>query len=829
MKHVEIKLFLTFFITYITFISFFEWNEISTLNSGLTLACQNSYEMSGLPDETHFRTGDTIYVDGKIYSDKLIGMVLLMYPLVKPYCAIFGFPEGKTYWILVWILTATLSSLFAALTCILIFRITKHFSSSKEHQIFAALFYGFGSMAFYYATSIKRHAATTFFAFLAFYLLFNIKYRNEEPKWLPFAAGLSAGLALLIDYLAFPVLFGCLIYTLALRQKNSTVLFFAGTLPMVLILLFYNYAIFGTFLAISYSYSDINVFKEGTNLDIPTYFNIISSRGSLILALCLRLFDKTIRILFFPYRGLFIYAPFLLLSIIGLRKLYLRYKWETYIIVLQFLAILFFVIFGGHLWWGGTGYGHRFFLIMLPFFILPLIFTLKRLKIKIIIALLIISFGISILSTQQTEWVLFSYGSAVHRVIYNDFCYLREIENPITGYYLPLFLAFGPQSPVIGNILGFDQDNELNIQRTMPRYLNLLVVLIILGIIWRSELFRFVRRKKRLAIIILSVVLMLILARVVFDSHNNNYAQARLHKFYEDRRCPDNALSKLFGPIPLWVEERGNRIHRELYGFIPPIPYSLWVDENLPVDIGENRNWKRPSVLMTKIHGSYANATINIYNKQNDGLPILLNFVVYVNQDEPKDFTVFHNDDEVAKLVALRKTIRHGIYLNLTPGWNSIRFNGNETCNEILLCEDLYFKKIQIVNAELHDIFYYGKDWLEDLYKYLERPKMYVNNGTIIYNSTRDINKTLKFKLYSNEINRTLITYLNGKHIGTFNISNDWYYQNVIQLNLTLNKGTNILEFQTPEPCYDYPTNYRRDYCISFIAVMDYNSVVSFK
>ena len=60
----------------------------------------------------------------------------------------------------------------------------------------------------------------------------------------------------------------------------------------------------------------------------------------------------------------------------------------------------------------------------------------------------------------------------------------QPISNPLFTYYMPLFFKYGPRSILIEQILGF----------RLPPFLNVIVLLIIVSIIWRKELIRKIKK-----------------------------------------------------------------------------------------------------------------------------------------------------------------------------------------------------------------------------------------------------------------------------------------------------------------------------------------------
>lgn len=108
------------------------------------------------------------------------------------------------------------------------------------------------------------------------------------------------------------------------------------------------------------------------------------------------IFEGITGTLFSPSRGIFIYSPIILLSILGV-----KYAWSRKEVVFKFIP--FIIIFSwlfvicNSIWWDGYSYGNRKISDLLPFiFILIAFFPFSKIKSKfvnsIIIILIIISF-----------------------------------------------------------------------------------------------------------------------------------------------------------------------------------------------------------------------------------------------------------------------------------------------------------------------------------------------------------------------------------------------------------------------------------------------------
>ncbi|MBC8500293.1 MAG: hypothetical protein ISS25_02665 [Nanoarchaeota archaeon] len=173
-----------------------------------------------------------------------------------------------------------------------------------------------------------------------------------------------------------------------------------------------------------------------------------------------------LRITFFPYRGLFFYYPILLFSLVGLFFMYKTHKREAFLI--WFLLGTFLILNARFpIWWGGFCFGLRNLTPLMPFLMIPLLFSFKKIKLKYIIPFIVISIFFNVLGFQIPEEA--GLGKAVDNFI--------PFGNPLFEHYLPLTLSQGPQSLLLEQVLDFQ----------FKPLLNVILVLIPVYFIWRKK------------------------------------------------------------------------------------------------------------------------------------------------------------------------------------------------------------------------------------------------------------------------------------------------------------------------------------------------------
>jgi len=167
--------------------------------------------------------------------------------------------------------------------------------------------------------------------------------------------------------------------------------------------------------------------------------------------------------LVYPYKGILFFAPFIIFSIVGLKRMYRKDK-----VLCLFIAgiTLMFLLYISSLtfWFGGSSYGVRHLLPVVPFLMIPLAYIFEKYK-RILFFLILISV------------VLSFYGLYPHNES-QEFT-LKNLDNNIISYTTDFgkYLIDGPQSSLLSAILGFN----------IPRYLNVLVFLGIVAAIWNFD------------------------------------------------------------------------------------------------------------------------------------------------------------------------------------------------------------------------------------------------------------------------------------------------------------------------------------------------------
>jgi len=485
-----LKIFLSLLIFYLFFIQWYGWNEESRFALTRAIVDENRFEI----DSFYNLTGDRIILNGHYYSDKNPGSSLLssfFYFLWEKIYDRFSdsFKEkysGTDDYIIEYngnmpivtminpgffvftsmiLLTFVTSSIPTALTSVIIYKLSKHFTKNENHRIFLALTYGLATNAFHQALHFMGIALSSFLAFLSFYLLFENKKSNNLKKIL--LSGIFAGFSYVIEPIMLFVLIPLAMYVFFASRKWFLI-FTVSTLIGLLPVFIYNYFVLENPIDVASSYLDRSIWKNAypeTQLPFLKSNNTskivkASLEENSLFELFLEHFHLvppnpwiSIRLLFYPYRGLFFYSPILLLSIIGLIYMRNEYKAEANMIVL-ILVLIIFLLSSRRNWWGGYGFGNRYMVPVIPFLVIPIAYVIKKTGIKPLIPLFILSFFINILGLQQAEEFAYDWNKMEMRFDWMEKQNSFEIlSNPLIEHYIPLTLEYGPRSPLFEHII----------------------------------------------------------------------------------------------------------------------------------------------------------------------------------------------------------------------------------------------------------------------------------------------------------------------------------------------------------------------------------------
>jgi len=265
-----------------------------------------------------------------------------------------------------WLTTIFSVGLFSALGCVLFFRLAKELAGGKElPAVLATVAFAFGTTFFPFGTILFDHALTAVLLLGSFYWL------RMTPR--PMLAGACAGLAVVTNYLAAGAVIALGLYALwagslglasvASWKWRRTIGYIVGGIPMAVVLLYYNWACFGSPFDINNNYQN-PLFKDSAG-----FLGMFGLPDPYVLAVLVAS----------PYRGIFVLAPILAMGVYG---------WWTWLQQRRFVAEcrLGIAIFGFFFlantafngYHAGFSAGPRYLVPGIPFLALPTVAGFMR-------------------------------------------------------------------------------------------------------------------------------------------------------------------------------------------------------------------------------------------------------------------------------------------------------------------------------------------------------------------------------------------------------------------------------------------------------------------
>ena len=366
-------------------------------------------------DAYHENTIDKGFKDGHYYSVGLPGPSLLGVPaylvfkvvyrvlperLLKPLANVQSYKQGNqggfyqkdnTEFFLstIWIAWFSLS-VISALAAVYLFKLFLGLGVSRSNSLLATAAYAFGTPAFFYSTTNFNAVYGASFVIFPLYLLLKLQTSARTPTFL--LLGLTAGLAVLMEYQALFLAGGITIYLLLKWKLKTSWSFFLGAAIPCAILLVYNTVAFGGPFHSAYEY----VVGENAKFHNVGALGFTIPRPE-------RLFGLT----FATHRGLFIYSPILLLSFVGFASALRQRKQPAYPIAwLSMLAAIgvWLWIASFEAWDGSSAFGPRLLVSILPFMGIGVALALAKVPRMISFPLIVLSIA--------TNWFGAQYGFA---------------------------------------------------------------------------------------------------------------------------------------------------------------------------------------------------------------------------------------------------------------------------------------------------------------------------------------------------------------------------------------------------------------------------------
>lgn len=364
------------------------WNEYSRYDLVRALVEDGTTRIDRLAQNT----GDKAFYNGHYYSDKTPGTAFLGVPVYRLLTLTStgsgaGTPDPLTA---VQALAFVESGIPTVLVVLLLLRLLRP-TVGEGWALLISLGYGLGSIAFPFATMFFGHAASAFFLFAAFYLLW--RWRADRGVWRPALAGFLAGWAVMVELSTMLGVLVLLAYALGnsrqtgrrLLQVNwhAPALMVAGAMLPAALFLAYNWVSFGGPFRLGYTNLAAGGFAEGM------------SQG--ILGVTWPRPEVLVDILFGP-RGLVRLAPWFALAPLGLLAARQR-RLRAEVVVCGVIVVTFLLFNAGYyLPFGGWTPGPRFLAPALPFAAV-LVALVPRVLRPLVVLLIVVAVAIFFVAT----------------------------------------------------------------------------------------------------------------------------------------------------------------------------------------------------------------------------------------------------------------------------------------------------------------------------------------------------------------------------------------------------------------------------------------------
>jgi hypothetical protein len=372
------------------------WNQNSQFDLTRAIVERHTFAIDSLARNT----GDVAIANGHIYSNKSPAMSWIA---AIPYAALHAFesarganPGDATLLTMnVWLCSLLCVALPASLIPPMIFIYARRRGVDARWAAIVAASSVLATQVLPYATIFMLHAPSA--ALLVYALTTPHRAR----------AGFAAALATAMNYLCAPALI-----VFAFVERRGVARYAAAAVAPLVALAAYQYICFGSIFAISIAHEDPRFLTRGAAMGV---FQWPTPR--IIFA-----------VTFSPYRGVFFFAPILLVALFGFRAWWLAERITcaaALIVIAAFFA--FNVSFNG--WEGGFGIGGRYLVPVIPLLMMALLHVRWRLLASVAAALsFAINFAAVAVDPQPSA----------------------TIPRPLTQYIVPLLVTgyFSPAVPI---------------------------------------------------------------------------------------------------------------------------------------------------------------------------------------------------------------------------------------------------------------------------------------------------------------------------------------------------------------------------------------------
>lgn len=382
------KEYFVIFFTFIVLVSpLIQWGVSSWWSDGARMSTIQAIVEKGSfqIDNTLFEsTGDKFLYKGHFYSDKPPFLQIygaLWYAILYYF---FNFTMVTHHQLIYFILTFLCITVTAAIGLIYFYKILDFFNRDNRYwNFFVTFLAGFASLIFPYSTVFHNHIVAGSLITISFYYLLKI---NEKSIY-SIISGVILSVAGGVDINSF-LLIPLALIVLYKEPFKKIVLFYLGTVPVLIFYFVFNYHISGSILPPSMNWKLFDFEGssfEGKMMDGMSGYTTFE-----------KLIPYAIDMLFWN-RGLILHMPLIIFVVYGFFVVFSKkeflYKRYFAFILISFVIVLFLIVFRT-VDYGGNCFGPRWIGVLLPLVYLPIAFLNKKIKESKIIFSFFIFFGI---------------------------------------------------------------------------------------------------------------------------------------------------------------------------------------------------------------------------------------------------------------------------------------------------------------------------------------------------------------------------------------------------------------------------------------------------
>ncbi|HBF35591.1 TPA: hypothetical protein DDW35_13600 [Candidatus Sumerlaeota bacterium] len=328
-------------------------------------------------------TNDKAFLRGYFYCDKPPGVSFAAVPIyalqwkARDWSSWLGrMPQDQWVALSRYVATLLTSALSGALLGCVLLALARRFGLSDRAGFVLSVGLLLGTVLAGYAALFYAYLPAALFTSAAYLLLLDARLKGGDALkrgWLLFWVGLLIGLAWFFDITSGLVGIALSLYAAWFMRRHVWAIWklVVGGLIPVAVFCWYAHTIFGEF-TIPYKYEFDDLFRT----------EMAKGFQGIHLPRLTTLYYLTIH----PFKGLFFYSPFLLLTFAGIGMAFRRKKAtqeeRTFLpdVVLATGIIVAYFLYnsGYYMWWGGWAAGPRLLCPAIPYFIAPLALWLAR-------------------------------------------------------------------------------------------------------------------------------------------------------------------------------------------------------------------------------------------------------------------------------------------------------------------------------------------------------------------------------------------------------------------------------------------------------------------